>query len=85
LLAAVHGAQQYPHAGAQERQVAGHLEDEHHPGRLGLGGDVPNPTVEETVTAKYQASERASGWVKFGLIAASWTVAVGTRSLGRQG
>ena len=30
-----------------------------------LGVMSPKPTVENTVTAKYKASVRVSGWVKF--------------------
>ena len=34
------------------------------PGCLGLGAMSPKPTVEKTVTVKYKASVRVSGWVK---------------------
>jgi hypothetical protein len=41
LPAALHGAQEYSYAGAQDREVAKHLDDEHDAGCLGFGGDVP--------------------------------------------
>src|ERR1019366_8900812 len=38
-----------------------------------LWGMVQKPTVEKTVTAKYRASVRVSGWVKFAAAARSIT------------
>ena len=65
LLAAVHRPQQYLRAGAQQREVGEHLDDEHDPGGLGFGAMSPKPTVVNTVTLKYRASVRVSGSVKF--------------------
>ena len=64
LLAAAHGPEEYPCAAAQEREVGEHLDDDQGPGGLGFGGDVAEPTVVKTVTLKYRASVRVSGWVK---------------------
>ena len=61
MLAAAHGPQQYPCAGAQKRDVAEHLDNEHHPGALGLRGDVPKLTAEKTVMPRCRASVRVSG------------------------
>ena len=41
LAAALHGAQEHSYARTQDREVAEHLDDEHYPGCLGFGGDVP--------------------------------------------
>ena len=64
LPAAVHGPEEYSCTGAQEREVAEHLDDEHDPGGLGFGGDVAETHRRKTVTLKYRASVRVSGWVK---------------------
>ena len=41
LAAALHGAQEHSYAITQDCEVAEHLDDEHHPGCLGFGADVP--------------------------------------------
>jgi hypothetical protein len=41
LLAAENRPQQHPRAGAYQCEVREHLNDEHHPGGLGFGGNVP--------------------------------------------
>ena len=41
LPATLHGPQHHPCAETQDRQVGEHLDDEHYPGCLGFGGDVP--------------------------------------------
>ena len=41
LAAALHGTDEHPDAGTQEREVAEHLDDEHDPGCLGFRGDIP--------------------------------------------
>jgi len=38
LPAALHGAQEQLYAGAEKDEVGEHLDDEHDPGGLGLGG-----------------------------------------------
>src|SRR5690349_20609187 len=48
----------------QQRNVAEHLDDQQHRVASDLGVMSLNPTVEKTVTAKYRASVRVSGWVK---------------------
>jgi hypothetical protein len=73
LLAAAHRPQQHPRAGAQQCEVGEHLNDEHDPGGLGFGSNVPETTVAKTVTLKYRASVRVSGWVKFAAEARSIT------------
>ena len=41
LPAALHGPQEHSYTGTQDHEVAEHLDDEHYPGCLGFGGDVP--------------------------------------------
>ena len=55
LLAAARGAQQHPRPGAQEGEVAEHLEDEHHPRGLRLGSDVPETHRREDGHAEVQS------------------------------
>ncbi len=54
LLAAAHGSQQDPRAGAQQRDVAEHLDDQHYTGGLGLGGDVPESHRREDCHGEVQ-------------------------------
>ena len=60
----MHRPQQHPRAGAQQCEVGEHLDDEYDPGGLGFSVMSPKPTVVNTVTLKYRASVRVSGWVK---------------------
>lgn len=41
FLAPAYGPEQEPHAGAQQCEVAEHLDDQHYPRGLGFGRDVP--------------------------------------------
>ena len=73
LLAPAHRPQQHLCAGAQQREVGEHLDDEHDPGVSDLAAMSPKPTVAKTVTLKYRASVRVSGSVKFAAEARSIT------------
>jgi len=73
LPAPAYGPEQEPRAGAKQREVAEHLDDQQYPRGLGSGRDVPEPTVEKTVVVKYKASVRVSGSVKLAADARSIT------------
>ena len=64
-------------------EVGEHLDDEHDPGGLGFGGDVPETHLEKTVTVKYRASVRVSGWVKLAAEFRSITKYVEANTAGR--
>jgi hypothetical protein len=44
-------------------EIGDHLPGDHQPRRLGLGGDIAEPGVANTVTVN-TASVRVSGWLK---------------------
>ena len=62
MLAEAYRPQQHPCAGAQEREVAEHLDDEHDPSGLGFGGDVPEAHRREDGHAEMQRV-RADQWL----------------------